>query len=364
MHNAWPDPFFYGIDNKGRQADNGDMDAIADKDNPSALSLQPSARTEASVAEYLFYHSDHLGTVRLITDNSGTVISRHDYEPFGVEIAPVVETANNTHRFTGHERDASTGYDYMHYRSYGSNIGRFMKPDNMITNVMNPQSWNLYSYVNNSPINFNDPTGHDIRGKQGKMGMHQALMGVPNVDVSGMLTPVEFYEYYGGFAQIGSGIPSAGEYYRGAYSSAQEAKARGFNFYSPYGYTGNVMDLVSTGGSSLAGSVCGNAQCVATRQEYVLTIKSVLSMYFMIYYPDIYISFLGFDIDYSNSYYDPNGREATGWTDANFSNSKVGALAFDLSKDVPFIAYSGNAFSPVGFTSIFREKGVRPCIMH
>ncbi len=74
MHNAWPDPFFYGIDNKGRQADNGDMDAIADKDNPSALSLQPSARTEASVAEYLFYHSDHLGTVRLITDNSGTVV--------------------------------------------------------------------------------------------------------------------------------------------------------------------------------------------------------------------------------------------------------------------------------------------------
>jgi len=160
---------FDGIDNKGRQADNGDMDATADKDNPSASSHQPSARTEASVAEYLFYHSDHLGTVRLITDNSGAVVSRHDYEPFGVEIAPVVETANNTHRFTGHERDRATGYDYMHYRSYGSNIGRFMKPDNITGNPLNPQSWNLYSYVRGNPVNFNDPTGHQEKeGEKGK----------------------------------------------------------------------------------------------------------------------------------------------------------------------------------------------------
>ena len=151
---------FSPIDNHPPKANNSDMDATADKDNPSAISHQPSARTEASVAEYLFYHCDHLGTVRLITDNSGAVVSRHDYEPFGVEIAPVVETANNTHRFTGHERDANTGYDYMHYRSYGSNLGRFMKPDNITGNPLNPQSWNLYSYVRGNPVNFNDPTGH------------------------------------------------------------------------------------------------------------------------------------------------------------------------------------------------------------
>jgi len=181
---------FDGIDNKGRQADNSDMDATADKDNPSASSLQPSAqasaRTEASVAEYLFYHSDHLGTVRLITNASGAVVSRHDYEPFGVEIAPTVETANNTHRFTGHERDASTGYDYMHYRSYGSNLGRFMKPDNITGNPLNPQSWNLYSYVRGNPVNFNDPTGHQAMESTSSGDQNASDAAEPTSD---MVTP-------------------------------------------------------------------------------------------------------------------------------------------------------------------------------
>ncbi|GEM_PF-2074334 len=158
-----------GIDNKGRQADNGDMNATADKDNPSALSLQPSSRTEASAPEYLFYHWDHLGTTRLITTtptaaNPTGVVSRHDYEPFGVEIAPYPtgdeDTVKNTHQYTGHERDKATGYDYMHFRYYGSNIGRFMKPDNVRGKLTNPQSFNLYAYVTGNPVSFNDPTGH------------------------------------------------------------------------------------------------------------------------------------------------------------------------------------------------------------
>ena len=60
--------------------------------------------------------------------------------------------------------DFESGRDYMHFRYYGSNIGRFMKPDNLSGNLGNPQSWNLYSYVHGNPVNFNDPTGHYAGG--------------------------------------------------------------------------------------------------------------------------------------------------------------------------------------------------------
>ena len=39
-----------------------------------------------------------------------------------------------------------------------------MKPDNIMGNLANPQSWNLYSYVHGNPVNYNDPTGHSRGG--------------------------------------------------------------------------------------------------------------------------------------------------------------------------------------------------------
>jgi RHS repeat-associated protein len=114
-----------------------------------------------------FYYWDHLGTVRMTAGENPTpeTVERHDYEPYGLEMLPATNQASNTHQFTGHERDALGGgtgvaVDYMHFRYYGSNLGRFMKPDNGADqSPMNPQSWNLYSYVRGNPVNFNDPTG-------------------------------------------------------------------------------------------------------------------------------------------------------------------------------------------------------------
>ena len=121
-------------------------------------------QTGGGTTTYSYYATDHLGTVRctLTTDSNGVEQSRsfHDFEPFGLETPVKDTTSTNTHRFTGQERDSVTGNDYMHFRFYGSVMGRFYKPDNVMGSAMNPQAWNLYSYVHGNPVNFNDPTGH------------------------------------------------------------------------------------------------------------------------------------------------------------------------------------------------------------
>jgi RHS repeat-associated protein len=112
------------------------------------------------------YHLDHLGTPRLITDDAARRLGTHDYLPFGAELAATLrETPEETHKFTGHERDTDgTVYtlDYMHARYYGAEWGRFLAVDPILRQqrAMNaPQEWNRYSYVLNSPVRYNDPTG-------------------------------------------------------------------------------------------------------------------------------------------------------------------------------------------------------------
>ncbi len=50
-----------------------------------------------------------------------------------------------------------TGYNL---RSYDASLNRFLQPDTIVSNPVNPQTWNRYSYVSNRPINTNDPSGH------------------------------------------------------------------------------------------------------------------------------------------------------------------------------------------------------------
>ncbi len=77
----------------------------------------------------------------------------------------------NHYKFTGKERDPETGCDYFGARYYCNPIGRFITPDWAAkptsvpyANFGNPQSLNLYSYVQNNPTTMGDPDGHRCPG--------------------------------------------------------------------------------------------------------------------------------------------------------------------------------------------------------
>jgi RHS repeat-associated protein len=129
----------------------------------SALALPAQA---ADVVEYVV--TDALGNVRVITDEQGNVVERHDYLPFGEECltGPCASNpgggAGQPRKFTGKERDAETGLDYFGARYYGSKIGRFTTVDPVYTwneNLLDPQRWNRYAYARNNPLRYVDPDG-------------------------------------------------------------------------------------------------------------------------------------------------------------------------------------------------------------
>jgi RHS repeat-associated protein len=68
----------------------------------------------------------------------------------------------SSNHFTGKPRDVESGLDYFGARYYSSAMGRFTSPDSPLTDqkVLDPQSWNLYRYANNSPLGYVDFDGH------------------------------------------------------------------------------------------------------------------------------------------------------------------------------------------------------------
>ena len=81
-----------------------------------------------------------LGTPRMIFDQSGSLsnTSRHDYLPFGEDLAGVGGRSTSLgytgadgarQKFTGYERDTESGLDYAHARYYANMQGRFTSSD-------------------------------------------------------------------------------------------------------------------------------------------------------------------------------------------------------------------------------------------
>ena len=104
------------------------------------------------------YHADRLGSVRAVSDASGTVTATWRTDEFGVPTASS-GTTSQPFAYTGEPRDA-TGLSYLRARYYDPTIGRFMSRDTWAGLGASPASLNRYSYVHNNPATNADPSGH------------------------------------------------------------------------------------------------------------------------------------------------------------------------------------------------------------
>jgi RHS repeat-associated protein len=110
-----------------------------------------------------FALNDWLGTKREITTSAGAPWTSLSSGPFGDYVSQTGSGSNPSEEFfTGKVRDTESGLDDFLARHYSSNWGRFLSPDDGRGQVAeDPQSWNLYSYVQNNPLINVDPDGHD-----------------------------------------------------------------------------------------------------------------------------------------------------------------------------------------------------------
>ena len=94
---------------------------------------------------------------------SGATIWRQDYYAFGSDYGTIA--TGNTHKFTGHVQDTTTGQYYAKARYFTAQNGRWTQPEPLLKGVpprvalLSPQYLNPYVYSLNNPLKYTDPNG-------------------------------------------------------------------------------------------------------------------------------------------------------------------------------------------------------------
>jgi RHS repeat-associated protein len=82
--------------------------------------------------QFYWSHTNHLDSGIKMTDSTGAMKQRTEFAPYGqalLEWSASGDTYLNTNKFTGYERDETTGLDYARARTYMNGRGRFSQPD-------------------------------------------------------------------------------------------------------------------------------------------------------------------------------------------------------------------------------------------
>lgn len=125
------------------------------------LNGKPAASTN-------YFHHDQLGSLAVITDETGAVTERLAYDPWGkrrnlngvTDVLDSIVGVNTDRGYTMHEHLDEIGIIHMNGRIYDPLIGRFMSADLFVQSMDNLQSYNRYAYVLNNPLGKTDPSGY------------------------------------------------------------------------------------------------------------------------------------------------------------------------------------------------------------
>jgi RHS repeat-associated protein len=131
---------------------------------PSGIEFTAFIGTVPNTPKRYYYLKDHLGSIRVVVDEAGNILSSDDYDPWGMILNG--RSTDNAYlsakyKFTGKERDVETGYDYFGARYYDSRIGRWPVVDPLFEKY---PGISPYAYSLNNPVTNFDTNGKVVWG--------------------------------------------------------------------------------------------------------------------------------------------------------------------------------------------------------
>jgi RHS repeat-associated protein len=112
--------------------------------------------SQSQAATTSFYGYDGHGNVRLLTDSTGSVTDRYDFDAFGITVGQSGATSN-VYLYSGEQNDPNLNLYYLRARYLNQFAGRFWTMDSYEGDT--PPSFQKYSFAGADPVNNSDPSG-------------------------------------------------------------------------------------------------------------------------------------------------------------------------------------------------------------
>jgi RHS repeat-associated protein len=128
------------------------------------FALMLGVQSAQALETVTYYHHDALGSPVAAADESGNLLWREDYMPYGERVRNPANATDNTLWYTSKPEEPALGLQYFGARWYDTSLGRFTGMDPVKFQEGNIHSFNRYAYANNNPYAYVDPDGREVYG--------------------------------------------------------------------------------------------------------------------------------------------------------------------------------------------------------
>ena len=230
--------------------------------NGSPLGMQyHGASYEEDVWDVYWYEKNIFGDVVAVYNSAGTKLISYKYDAYGKATRSYHNSGGSTtatknpFRYRGYYYDQDLQLYYLNSRYYDGYTGRFISPDSLEYLGANGDlnSYNLYAYCSNNPVNYVDPSGHSITALIlcgiALIGMGLTIGGVATdnnvmtaigltmVAVPAMISGVGALSSGATYLSIIGGVTTGAGLFTGAFATAEYQEA----------FTGNNWIIDTTG---------------------------------------------------------------------------------------------------------------------